>query len=107
MDFSIKIRYNINLCTYELVLLSIDTCGILTHSLRSEKNVLVPIWAPNTGMNHLLVLSMDARMVHSTVPDGPRHGHGSRSNSARLQTIYACDRTVRGGTEGLLLREET
>jgi hypothetical protein len=33
--------------------------------------VLAPIWAPNTGTNHMVALPTEARTVRDTEPDGP------------------------------------
>jgi hypothetical protein len=50
-------------------------------------NTIVPstvtkkcFWMPNTETNHLTVLSMKARTVRDTGPDGPRPGHRSGSS---------------------------
>jgi hypothetical protein len=65
--------------------------------------MLAPIWASNTGTNHLAVLSKETWTIHVIGPDGPQLWHMSRSSSARFWTVHACGRTVRGGAEGLLI----
>jgi hypothetical protein len=69
--------------------------------------MLALIREPNTGTNHMAVLSTEARTVYDTGSDSPQPGHRSGSRSARFRTVCACGRTVRDSVEGLLCREET
>jgi hypothetical protein len=61
--------------------------------------LLAPIRAPNTRMNYLVVLFMEARKVCGTGSNAPQPGRRSGSFSAYI-------RTVRDGAEGHLLRSK-
>jgi hypothetical protein len=43
-------------------------------------SLLAPIWTPNTGINHITVLSAEARTIRGTGSDGPRPGRRSISS---------------------------
>jgi hypothetical protein len=46
--------------------------------------VLVSIWIPNTGMNHLAVLYAEAQTVHGIGSDGPRPRRRSRDGNGYI-----------------------
>jgi hypothetical protein len=75
--------------------------GILLSAQRGNL-LLAPIWAPNTRMDHLAMLSTKARTVRGTGPDSPRLGHKTNSSFAYVQTVRAWAWTVHNGVEGLL-----
>jgi hypothetical protein len=60
--------------------------------------VLAPIYAINTGTNHLRVLSTEARMSRDIGSDGPRPGRSSGCSFS----VYVW--TIRDGVESHLLR---
>lgn len=60
--------------------------------------VLTPIYAINTGTNHLRVLSTEARMSRDIGSDGPRPGRSSGCSFS----VYVW--TIRDGVESHLLR---
>jgi hypothetical protein len=61
---------------------------------------VAPIWAPNTGTNRLAMLSVEARTVRGTGPDGPRVAPPLRTSGRSVPGT----RTVRDGAKDRLLR---
>jgi hypothetical protein len=69
----------------------------------STKSVLAPIWAPNTRMGCLTVLSTEVWTVHGLGPEGPRPSTRATASLCTSERSAHGARTVRDGAEGLLL----
>jgi hypothetical protein len=64
--------------------------------------VLASIWVPNTGMDHLAVLSAETQTVRGTRSDSPRPGAGASPPLRTSEWSMSGAWTARDGAEGLL-----